>query len=116
MTDSLVELSYHTKFRKGINIVDQLNSTTFTPDRQRDQHLKFEDRCSIRIFNKLGYSLRKTAETIVFYASTVLNELRESSIAQEDVILSILLNSDSKITKSIVQVAISLISLIQTQN
>ena len=56
--------------------MDQLNSTTFTPDRQRGQHLKFEDRCSIRIFNKLGYSLRKTAETIGCSASTVLNELR----------------------------------------
>ena len=76
MTDSLVELSYHTKFTKGINIMDQLNSTTFTPDRQRGQHIKFEDRCSICIFNKLGYSLRKTSETIGFSASTVLNELR----------------------------------------
>ena len=55
--------------------MDQLNSTTFTPDRQRGQHLKFEDRCSIRIFNKLGYSLRKTAETIGCSSSTVLNEL-----------------------------------------
>ena len=97
MTDSLVELSYHTKFTKGINIMNQLNSTTFTPDRQRRQHLKFEDRCSIRIFNKLGYSLRKTAETIGCSASTVLNELR-------------------RIMKSIVHVAINLISLIQTQN
>lgn len=35
MTDSLVELSYHTKLTKGINIMNQLNSTTFTPDRQR---------------------------------------------------------------------------------
>ena len=56
--------------------MNQLNSTIFTPDRQRGQHLKFEDRCSICIFNKLGYSLRKTAETIGCYASTVLNELR----------------------------------------
>ena len=54
----------------------EFNSTTFTPDRQRGQHLKFEDRCSIRIFNKLGYSLRKTAEAIGCSASTVLNELR----------------------------------------
>lgn len=76
MTDSLVELSYHTKFTKGINIMDQLNSTTFAPDRQRGQHLKFEDRYSIRIFNKLGYSLRNTAGTIGCSASTVLNELR----------------------------------------
>lgn len=99
--------------------MDQLNSTTFTPDRQRGQHLKFEDRCSIRIFNKLGYSLRKTAETIGCSASTVLNELRRGvgkRNGKEDVILSILLNVDSKISKSIVHVAINLISLIQTQN
>ena len=67
MTDSLVELSYHTKFNKRINIVDQLSSTTFTPDRQRSQHLDF---------NKLDYSLHKTAETIGGSASTVLKELR----------------------------------------
>ena len=95
--------------------MDQLNSTTFTLDRQRGQHLKFEDRCSIRIFNKLGYSLRKTAETIGCSASTSAG-VQESAMAQKDVILSILLNADSKITKSIVHVAINLISLIQTQN
>ena len=77
--DSLVELSYHTKFTKGINIMDQLNSTTFTPDRERGKHLKFEDRCSIRIFTKLGYSLRKTAEAIGCSASTVLNEIRRGT-------------------------------------
>ena len=55
--------------------MDQLNFTTFTLDRQRGQHLKFEYRCSICIFSKLGYSLRKTAETIGCSASTVLNEL-----------------------------------------
>lgn len=33
------------------------------------------DRCSIWIFNKHGYSLRKTAETISCSASTVPNEL-----------------------------------------
>lgn len=60
--------------------MDQINSTTFTPDRQKGQHLKFEDRCNIRIFNKLGYSLRKTAETICCYTSTVLNELRRSVV------------------------------------
>lgn len=56
--------------------MDQLNYTTLTPYRQRGQHLKFEDRCSIRIFIKLGYSLCKTAKTIGCSASTVLNELR----------------------------------------
>jgi len=59
--------------------MDQLNSTTFTPDRGRGQHLKFEDRCSIRIYNKLGFSLRKTAEAIGCSASTVLNELRRGT-------------------------------------
>lgn len=43
---------------------------------QMGQHLKFEDRCSLRIINKLGYFLRKTAENIGCSASTVLNELR----------------------------------------
>ena len=82
--DSLVELSYHTKFTKGINIMDQLNSTTFTPDRERGKHLKFEDRCSIRIFTKLGYSLRKTAEAIGCSASTVLNEIRRGTGKRND--------------------------------
>ena len=80
MTDSLVELNYHTKFTKGINIMDQLNSTTFTPDRQRGQHIKFEDRCSICIFNKLGYYLRKPGETIGCSTSTVLNELHRGVV------------------------------------
>lgn len=56
--------------------MEQFNSTTFTPDRQSGQHLKFKDRCNIRNFNKLGYALRKTAETIGCSASKVLNELR----------------------------------------
>jgi len=59
--------------------MDRINSTTFTPDRERGQHLKFEDRCSIRIYNKLGYSLRKTAEALECSASTVLNELRRGT-------------------------------------
>lgn len=59
--------------------MDQLNSTSFTPDRERGQHLKFEDRCAIRIFNKLGYSLRKTADAVDCSASTVLNELRRGT-------------------------------------
>jgi len=38
-----------------IATMDQTYSTTFTPDRERGQHLKFEDRCSIKIYKKLGY-------------------------------------------------------------
>ena len=59
--------------------MDQLNSTTFTPDRERGQHLNFEDRCSIRIFTKLDYSLRKTAEAVGCSASTVLNEIHRGT-------------------------------------
>lgn len=44
--------------------MDQTYSTTFTPDRERGQHLKFEDRCSIKIYKKLGYSLRKKMSEI----------------------------------------------------
>ena len=89
--------------------MDQLNSTTFTPDRQRRQHLKFEDRCSIRIFNKLGYSLRKTAETIGCSASTVLNELRRGVGKRNG-------TRGRNTEYSGKRVAINLISLIQTQN
>ena len=59
--------------------MDQFNSTTLTPDRQRGQHLKFEDRCSIKIFNKLGYSLRKTAKALDCSPSTVMYELQRGT-------------------------------------
>lgn len=59
--------------------MDQLNSTTFTPDRERGQHLKFEDRCSIKIYHKQGFSLRKIADAVDCAASTVLNELRRGT-------------------------------------
>lgn len=59
--------------------MSQLHSTTFLPDRERGQHLKFEDRCSIRIYQKLGYSLRATALAINCSPSTVMNELRRGT-------------------------------------
>ena len=59
--------------------MDQLNSTTFTPERQRHQHLIFEDRCSIKIFRKLGHSLRSIAEALDCSPSTVLYELRRGT-------------------------------------
>lgn len=59
--------------------MDQLNSNPITPERKRGKHLNFEDRCGIRIFKKLGYSLRTTAEAIGCAASTVLNELRRGT-------------------------------------
>lgn len=50
-----------------------------TPERARGQHLKFEDRCSIKICKKLGLSLRKIATVVDCAASTVLNELRRGT-------------------------------------
>ena len=59
--------------------MDQLNITTFTPDRERGQHLKFEDRCSIKVFKRLGHSLRTIAAAIDCSPSTVMYELRRGT-------------------------------------
>ena len=59
--------------------MDQFNSTTFTPDRERCQHLRFEDRCSIKIFKKLGHSLREIAAVLGCSPSTVMYELRRGT-------------------------------------
>lgn len=57
--------------------MDRNNSTT--PEREKGQHLRFEDRCSIKTCKKLKLSLRKTAEIVGCAASTVLNELRRGT-------------------------------------
>ena len=59
--------------------MDCLNSTTTSPERQRHQHLIFEDRCSIKIYRKLGYSLRRIAEDLDCSPSTVMYELRRGT-------------------------------------
>lgn len=59
--------------------MDQFNSTTLIPDRERGQHLKFEDRCSIKIFEKLGYSLRKIAEALNCSPSTIMYEINRGT-------------------------------------
>lgn len=59
--------------------MDRFNATTFTPDRERGQHLKFEDRCSIKVFKKLGHSLRSIAQAIECSPSTVMYELRRGT-------------------------------------
>ena len=59
--------------------MDQLNTTTFTPDRERGQHLRFEDRCSIKVFKKLGHSLRTIASALNCSPSTVMYELRRGT-------------------------------------
>ena len=53
------------------------NSTT--PEREKGQHLGFEERCSIKTCKKLGMSLRKIADVVNCSASTVLNELRRGT-------------------------------------
>jgi IS30 family transposase len=57
--------------------MDRNHSTT--PERERGQHLGFEERCSIKACRKLGLSLRKTANVVNCSASTVLNELRRGT-------------------------------------
>lgn len=59
--------------------MDRLNTTTITPDRERGQHLGFEERCSIKVFKNLGFSLRQIGKAINCAASTVLNELRRGT-------------------------------------
>ena len=59
--------------------MDHCYSTIDMPERERVQHLNFESRCSIQIFHKLGYSLRRIAAEINCSASTVLNELRRGT-------------------------------------
>lgn len=57
--------------------MDRNNSTT--AEREKGQHLRFEDRCNIKTCSKLKLSLRKTAEVVGCVASTVLNDLRRGT-------------------------------------
>lgn len=59
--------------------MDQLHSITFTLDRERGQHLKFEERCTIKTLRKLGYSLRAIAKVVNCSPSTVLYELKRGT-------------------------------------
>lgn len=59
--------------------MDHVNSTTLTPDRERGQHLRYEDRCSIKVFHKLGHSLRVIAIALDCSPSTVMYELRRGT-------------------------------------
>lgn len=59
--------------------MDLLNSTTSAPERQKHQHLIFEDRCAIKVFRKLGYSLRFIAAVLDCSPSTVMYELRRGT-------------------------------------
>ena len=54
-------------------------STTITPSRERGQHLKFEDRVSIKIYRRFKYTLRAIAEAIGCSPSTIMYELRRGT-------------------------------------
>lgn len=59
--------------------MDRLNTTTFTPNRERGQHLTIYERCSIKVFHTLGYSLRSIAAALNCSPSTVMYELRRGT-------------------------------------
>ena len=56
--------------------MSQTNSGTFTPSRQRGQHLKFEDRCSLKIFKKH----RLFDEKYMVCTKTLYNELQDGNL------------------------------------
>ena len=47
------------------------DSTMITSSRERGQHLKFEDRVSIKIYRKLKYTLRAIADVLDCSPSTI---------------------------------------------
>ena len=54
-------------------------STTIEPSPERGQHLKFEDRVSIKIYRRLKYTLRAIAEALGYSPSTIMYELRRGT-------------------------------------
>ena len=56
-----------------------INSTTINTDRKRGKHLNFEDRCSIKVFRKLKYSMRRIADELNCLPSTIMYELRRGT-------------------------------------
>ena len=69
----------HKKLSKEIHIMDQLNSNTNIPNRERGKHLTFEDRCSIRVCLKLGLSFRRIADLVNCSIGTVSNEIKRGT-------------------------------------
>ena len=59
--------------------MDLTNSTTNYTDHERGKHLTFEDRLTIKIFKKLGYSIRAIASNLNCSPSTVMYELRRGT-------------------------------------
>jgi len=59
--------------------MDHNYSTTITPKRERGQHLKFEDRCNIKVYKSMGWSYRKIAAAVNCSPSTVMYELQRGT-------------------------------------
>ena len=77
--DLLAELNHHkTKSIKGVQH-GHINSTTINTDWKREKHLNFEDRCSIKVFCKLKYSMRRIAYELTSSPSTIMYELRRGT-------------------------------------
>lgn len=55
------------------------NSTTNIPNRERGKHLTFEDRCSIKVFRKLQFSMRYIANELNCSPSTISYEIRKGT-------------------------------------
>ena len=55
------------------------SSTMITPSRERGQHLKFEDRVSIKIYRKLKYTLRAIADVLDCSPSTIMYEIKRGT-------------------------------------
>ena len=85
--------------------MDRNHSTT--PEREKGQHLRFEDRCSIKTCKKLRLSLRKTAAVVVprLYSMSCAGE-PEYETAIVDVFRNTPPNGDRPIMRSIALVAI----------
>ena len=59
--------------------MDYLNNTINTLPRERGQHLRFEDRCEIKVLHKQGYSYRQIAKALNCSPSTVGYELKRGT-------------------------------------
>ncbi len=59
--------------------MDYLNNTINTLPRERGQHLRFEDRCEIKVLHKQGYSYRQIAKALNCSPSTEGYELKRGT-------------------------------------
>lgn len=65
--------------------MDQLNSNTNIPNRERGKHLTFEDRCSIKVCLKLGLHFRSIANLVNCSIGTISNEIKRGMCEKKGV-------------------------------